>query len=66
MLMPNLTSEEEFAEQIGQSVATLRTWRARRIGPPFVKIGKKVFYSQGARDWVLAQERDPAALRQQS
>jgi hypothetical protein len=55
----DLVPEADFAERIGQSVHTLRTWRSRGLGPPFVKIGKKIFYGEGARLWVLAQERDP-------
>jgi hypothetical protein len=59
----DLVPEADFAAQIDQSVHTLRTWRSRGLGPPFVKIGKKVFYGKGARLWVLAQERDPAEQR---
>jgi hypothetical protein len=59
----DLIPEADFAAQIDQSVHTLRTWRSRGLGPPFVKIGKKVFYSKGARLWVLAQERNPAEVR---
>jgi hypothetical protein len=59
----DLIREADFAAQIDQSVHTLRTWRSRGHGPPFVKIGKKVFYGRGAREWVLAQERDPAEQR---
>jgi hypothetical protein len=59
----DLIAEADFAAQLDQSVHTLRTWRSRGLGPPFVKIGKKVFYGRGARLWVLAQERDPAELR---
>jgi hypothetical protein len=59
----DLVPEADFAEQIYQSVHTLRTWRSRGFGPPFVKIGKKIFYGKGAQLWVLAQERDPGATR---
>ena len=59
----DLIPEADFAAQIDQSVHTLRTWRSRGRGPPFVKIGKKIFYGRGAQRWVLAQERDPAELR---
>ncbi|MEF2073598.1 helix-turn-helix domain-containing protein [Consotaella aegiceratis] len=40
-----LTAEEvteRYREEI--SVGTLRNWRAMRIGPPFIKIGKAVLY----------------------
>jgi hypothetical protein len=37
---------EEVSERYrgGVSVGTLRNWRAMRIGPTFVKIGKAVLY----------------------
>lgn len=37
---------EEVAERYrgGVSVGTLRNWRAMKIGPSFVKIGKAVLY----------------------
>ena len=37
---------EEVSERYrgGISVGTLRNWRAMRIGPTFVKIGKTVLY----------------------
>lgn len=40
-----LTTEEvsqRYRSEI--SVGTLRNWRAQRVGPPFVKIGKSVLY----------------------
>ncbi|AHI88580.1 DNA-binding protein [Caulobacter vibrioides] len=40
-----LTTEEVTERYRGEvSVGTLENWRARRIGPPFVKIGKAVLY----------------------
>jgi hypothetical protein len=40
-----LTTEEVAKRYRGEiSVGTLRNWRALRIGPPFVKIGKAVLY----------------------
>lgn len=37
---------EEVAERYrgGVSIGTLRNWRAMRIGPTFLKIGKAVLY----------------------
>ena len=40
-----LTTEEVSERYRGEiTVGTLRNWRALRIGPPFVKIGKAVLY----------------------
>lgn len=40
-----LTAEEVSARYRGEiSVGTLRNWRAMRIGPAYLKIGKAVLY----------------------
>jgi hypothetical protein len=40
-----LTAEEVSERYRGEiSIGTLRNWRAMRVGPPFVKIGKAVLY----------------------
>lgn len=46
-------SETELSERLGIPVTTLRTWRNRRAGPPFVKIGPRaVRYSwQAVREY---------------
>lgn len=47
----------EMAEQIGISVDTLARWETRRIGPPCVRIGRKVYYRVEAfREWLRDQE----------
>jgi hypothetical protein len=40
-----LTAEEVSERYRGEiTVGTLRNWRAMRIGPPFIKVGKAVLY----------------------
>ncbi|HXQ53140.1 MAG TPA: helix-turn-helix domain-containing protein [Stellaceae bacterium] len=48
-----LTAEEVSERYRGEvSVGTLRNWRAQRVGPPFVKIGKSVLYpAQDLDEW---------------
>ena len=48
-----LTAEEVSERYRGEvSVGTLRNWRAQRLGPPFIKIGKSVLYPvQGLDEW---------------
>jgi hypothetical protein len=43
---------EEVSERYrgGVSAGTLRNWRAMKIGPPFVKIGKAVLYPTNELD----------------
>ncbi|WP_316170950.1 MULTISPECIES: helix-turn-helix domain-containing protein [unclassified Bradyrhizobium] len=46
-----LTPEEVSDRYRGAvSVGTLRNWRAMRVGPAFVKIGKAVLYPIGELD----------------
>jgi len=46
-----LTAEEVSERYRGEiRVGTLRNWRAMRIGPPFVKIGKAVLYPSSELD----------------
>ena len=46
-----LTAEEVPERYRGEiTVGTLRNWRAMRIGPPFIKIGKAVLYPIEALD----------------
>lgn len=54
METPKYLTVEEVAERYRKeiSVGTLRNWRAMRIGPPFVKIGKAVLYPvQELNEW---------------
>lgn len=48
-----LTAEEVSERYRGEvSVGTLRNWRAQRVGPPFIKIGKAVLYPvQSLDEW---------------
>ena len=66
-----LTSEEVSARYRGEiSVGTLRNWRAMRIGPAYVKIGKAVLYPvEELEAWDrknLVTCRTPKALGQDS
>lgn len=46
-----LTPDEVSERYRGSvSVGTLRNWRAMRVGPSFVKIGKAVLYPAGELD----------------
>lgn len=44
-----MTDEEVVARYKGRiTLGTLRNWRALKIGPPYIKVGKAVLYSRGA------------------
>jgi excisionase family DNA binding protein len=56
-----ILSEAEAAELLGVEVTTLANWRWRRMGPRFVKVGRRVRYRRADVDaWFADQVRDPA------
>jgi hypothetical protein len=63
----SLLNDEQAAEQLGVSPATLRSWRCRGIGPNFVKMGagKKspVRYSASDIEQFIAQCRVTSSVR---
>jgi excisionase family DNA binding protein len=50
-----LLTEEEVAEQLHVSVASLRRWRLERRGPQFIKVGSLVRYRpEELENWLAA------------
>ena len=50
-------SRDELAADLGVKVDTLRRWDARRIGPPFIKVGSRVLYRrERVREWLRERE----------
>jgi hypothetical protein len=47
-VLRDLMSEEEAAAEVGKTVRTLRQWRKRGVGPPYVRIGRTVKYRRPA------------------
>lgn len=63
-LLDDWMPRRELAGIIGVSADTLKRWETRRIGPPCIRLGRKVFYRRGAvREWLLEQESRKAASR---
>lgn len=53
-----LWDEDRLSLEIGVPVATLRSWRSRGGGPPFLKIGRRVRYrNTTVWKWLGDQER---------
>lgn len=56
-LNDDLLTPDEVAEELETTRRTIDRWHSRRIGPPRIKIGRKVYYRREAvRDWLLANE----------
>jgi len=63
-LLDGWLTRAEVAAEIGVSIDTLARWESRRIGPPCVRIGRKVLYrAQAFRDWLVARENPSGASR---
>lgn len=61
-LLDGWLTRARVAEEIGVSVDTLQRWETARIGPPCVRIGRKVLYRADAfREWLISRERTPIA-----
>lgn len=51
---------QEMADALKVHKTTLAKWRMMRKGPPFTRVGHRVFYSvESTRKWLEAQERFP-------
>ncbi|QIE42326.1 helix-turn-helix domain-containing protein [Rhodobacteraceae bacterium SC52] len=58
MTLQDLITESNYAAQRGVSVRTVQRERAQRIGPPFIKLGRVIYYRPAAIEaWLLAQEQ---------
>ena len=57
-----LLTTAEAAEVLRLGMATLHRWRKSGKGPPFVEMGRKVYYRPADLDrWVEDQRRQPQA-----
>lgn len=54
-----LLSPEDLAEYLGVPLATVYRWRARRTGPPGMKVGRHVRYRLAEVEGWLDSQADP-------
>ena len=58
MTLQDLLTEADYAAQRGVSLRTLQRERSLRIGPPFIKLGRQIYYRPDAiAAWLLDQEQ---------
>ena len=56
-LLDGWINRAALARELTLSVDTLQRWETRRVGPPCVRVGRKVLYRMEAvRDWLREQE----------
>src|SRR5262245_41845490 len=54
----DLITPEQTAAIIGQAVPTLASWRSRGQGPPYIKLGREIFYkADSLKLWINSRER---------
>lgn len=65
MTLETLLSENQYAHARGVCARTIQRERAQRIGPPFIKLGRRIFYRPEAIEaWLIAKEQaQPRAVR---
>ena len=48
----------EVATRCGVSVRTIQRERALRVGPPYIKLGRKTFYrAEAIETWLMGKEQ---------
>jgi hypothetical protein len=58
--VPGFTDERQTAKEFGQRLCTLRAWRQRGKGPPWVKVGHQILYPDAERlEWLRKQVVKP-------
>lgn len=63
-LLADYLSEEELARELGRAQRTLQEWRAKRIGPPFTRIGRAYYYAKDhVRTWIASNTQTPVRAR---
>ena len=62
-LLTGWLNRTDLARELPLSVDTLQRWESRRVGPPCVRVGRKVLYRMEAvRDWLREQEARKAGV----
>jgi hypothetical protein len=55
VLLADYQSDKKTAKDLNKSERTLKRWRDERRGPPWMKVGRDIFYHiPGTRDWLAA------------
>ena len=55
-----LLNTTETAKELRLGIATLHRWRKAGKGPPFIEMGRKVYYRRiDLENWIQQQQRQP-------
>ena len=62
-LLVGWLNRADHARELTLTVDTLQRWETRRMGPPCVRVGRKVLYRMEAvREWLREQETRKAGV----
>jgi hypothetical protein len=68
-LLTNYLTEREFVDELrakigAGSLRTIRSWRERRQGPPFTRLGKAILYPADlVETWLRSRIEEPVRSR---
>jgi hypothetical protein len=66
-LLAEWISREQLAQQLMVTPDTLSRWEAKRVGPPCMRIGRKVFYRRASvEQWLLSREQSQPVRQRRS
>ena len=58
MTIHDLINEADYAKARGVTLRTIQRERALRMGPPFIRLGRRIFYRPEAVDaWLVGKEQ---------
>ena len=58
-VLDGLMTDNELGEELDRDPRTLARWRALRVGPKFLRIGRQLFYRrESVRAWLASLEQD--------
>ncbi len=66
-LLADYFSETELAQELGRAPRTLQEWRAKRIGPPYTRIGRAYYYAKDQfHKWLASNTHTPVRARRRA
>jgi hypothetical protein len=63
-ILEGYDTEHDTAKGINKCPRVLQNWRQQGIGPPFIKVGKTVYYERASViAWLKSQQTEPVRNR---
>lgn len=63
-LLEGYDTEHDTAAGINKCLRVLKNWRQQGIGPPYIRVGKTIYYERAAvLAWIRDQQVEPVRNR---